>query len=150
MSNKQDRLDEINKQLEGLEKVSEKTSEIIAHGNAVIKNNIIEDKDDSISAIKRIEEILEAAISDAATYARDSDQPKIYDSVAKLIKEFGALQTTKMNIHKVHSTESDPTKKEGEDINDKNQVGSLTSIKDVLSRVKKEREEEEDGKSDDV
>jgi len=141
MSNK--KIDDIDKQLAGLEKIKRKSSDIVKAGKVAIKNNEIEDKDDSITAIKRVEAILEQSIIDAAQLATDSDLPKIYDSIAKLVKEFGTLQETKMNIHKsgghVADTKNDKT-------NQAKEISSIGSIDDVIKQM--EEEEDKDANDD--
>ena len=131
----QKKLDSIEEQLKGLETVQTRASEIVKSGRQVIRNNSIDDKDDAISSIKRVEEVLESAINEAFILAKDSDQPRTYDSLAKLIKEYGVLQTTKMNLHQKFPNNEETERNDGDEINDKNTIA--TSMQDVLDKVKK-------------
>jgi len=106
-----------------------------------MKNDSIEDKDESITGIKRVEETLETAINEAAKLATDSDLPKGYECLAKLVKEYGALQQVKMSIHKSYSTPNDPTLPDGSSPNDHNTTVP-TSMKTILESLKAVEEEE--------
>lgn len=126
-------LESIESQLEELEKIGDSSSKIVKSGNYVIKNNSVEDRDEAISGLKRVSEVLENAIGESFKFATDSDQPKAYEILAKLAKEYGSIAQVTMDIHQGTPSTVKPVGKDGVPT-DHNQVTS-TSMKEILDNL---------------
>lgn len=126
-------LGEIEAQLEELDKIGDESSKIVKSGMHVMKNNSVEDRDDAISGLKRVADILEKAIGESFKLATDSDIPKGYECLAKLAKEYGSIQQVTMDIHQETPSSSKPLGEDGVP-NDHNQT-TQTSMKEILDNL---------------